>query len=87
MNSRKIYSTEHRPEAISGWVADETTIWAATVAAPPFTLWPEGYGEVAGYSCFKLTAHNGLHRQPSMKMGLTKFLFSYKIAFMKNYQC
>ena len=44
----KIFSLEHRPEALSGWPA-ETTIWSATMAAPPFTPWPAGYGEVSGY--------------------------------------
>ena len=45
----KFFSMEHRPEAISGWAVDETTIWSATIAAPPFTPWPDGYGEVVGY--------------------------------------
>ena len=45
----KIFSMEHRPEALTGWPTEETTIWSATMAAPPFTPWPDGYGEMIGY--------------------------------------
>jgi len=45
----EIFTMEHRPEAISGWPVNETTIWSATAAAPPFATWPDGYGEVPGY--------------------------------------
>ena len=45
----KIFSMEHRPEELSGWPAGETTIWSATLPTPPFTPWPDGYGEVDSY--------------------------------------
>ena len=44
----KVFSMEHRPEELSGW-SSETTIWSATLSAPPFAPWPDGYGEVSGY--------------------------------------
>jgi epoxyqueuosine reductase len=37
---------EHCPEVLSGW-PNETTVWSATLAKPPFTPWPDGYGEVS----------------------------------------
>jgi epoxyqueuosine reductase len=45
----KIFSMEHRPEALSGWPAAETTIWSAILPTPPFNPWPDGYGEVSSY--------------------------------------
>ena len=45
----KIFSMEHRPEAICGWPVGKATLWAAISATPPFTPWPDGYGEAAGY--------------------------------------
>ena len=44
----KIITLEHRPEVLSGWPT-ETTVWSATMATPPFTPWPAGYGEVSSY--------------------------------------